>query len=218
MTEKNTVINVKTRKVISKKENKSKRGQGFIPAILYGKHLKEPVPIFVDKKDLVNKLNHSEAGLNTIFTLNIENETAKKGEEVALINDLQYESWSDDILHIDFHQVNTKEKIHTSVPVRTTGTASGIKFGGKLVNLMDKVEISCLPQNIPAYFSIDISALNIGDGILVEDIKVSEKIKILTPPKQMLLHIEGASEVKEEATSEDEAATATTEDKPSESK
>ena len=97
-----------------------------------------------------------------------------------MIKELQTTPVSRDYLHIDFYEVAMDRKIRVNVPVIPLGNAKGVEEGGILQVVRRDLEVLCLPTNIPEAFEIDISDLEIGDSIHVEDIPHDEDVEIPT--------------------------------------
>jgi len=189
-----------------KEKMKKLRKEGGLPAVLYGRHMETPLVLSVNKHDFEYQIQHSESGLNTIFQLAINN-NGKGNAEIAIAHDVQVNPVTGDVLHVDFLQVNVKEKIHTHVPIKLVGVAPGVKMGGRLVELIASLDVKCLPLEIPPYVEVDVSALEIGDGILIKDATISGVLDVLTSEDQMIVHVEGARReaIEEEVTVEGEA-------------
>lgn len=209
MQEKQT-MDVKTRNFKYKRELKTSRKEGFIPAVIYGKHMEQPLNILVNKKDFEQKLK-GLAGLNTIFELKLDN---SQKNEMVIIHEFQIDPLTDQYLHIDFHQVNTKEKINAHIPLKLIGTAKGVKMGGNLMDLLDSIDVRCLPFDLLPFLEVEISELNIGDSISIKDLKLPNNIEIINDADQKVVIIEGANLASEEeeasASTSTEAETATT--------
>jgi large subunit ribosomal protein L25 len=203
MTKSKTVdITAEEREIKTKGTVKALRASGYVPAIFYGKGVKENISLKVNEKEL-NKALSSEAGLNVILNLTMK---TKKGEqtEAVIPQDVQIGPISDRVEHIDFRQVNLKEKITTKVPVRMTGTAPGVALGGILVQQLHEIEVKCLPMDIPAQFTIDVSVLaTVNSVIKVGEIKFPENVEPLhfhpeqvavavVPPKEEKVEVETA--------------------------
>lgn len=163
------------------KKLKKLRGQGMIPAVIYGRKLK-PLSIVIDGKVFVRKILRSEAGTNAIVALKVS------GKEIpALTQSVQRNPLTDEIIHVDFRHIVMDEAIRTKVPVELTGVPAGVKDdGGVLVHGLREVEVECLPGNIPDKFVIDVSALKIGDSLHVSDLTQVSKVKILANPTEMV--------------------------------
>lgn len=173
-------LEVKGREEIGKKL-KGLRGQGLIPAVVYGKKIK-PLPIIIDKKTFIKNILKSEAGMNAIVSLKLS------GKEIrVLTQEVQRDPLSDEILHIDFRHIVMDEAIRTKVPVELLGLPMGVKESeGVLVHGLREVEVECLPGDIPDKFEIDVSTLVIGDSLHVSDLPQVAKVKILTNPTEMV--------------------------------
>ena len=175
-------LKVQKREILGKKV-KDLRKDGFVPAELYGKgvdnlHLSIAIDDF-------NKA-YDEAGESTVVTLDIDGD-----KRPVLIHDAKYDELNDKWVSIDFYQVNMKEKVETSVAIEIEGEAPGVKSeGGVLVTVMDEIEVSALPGDLPHSFIVDISSLeSIGDSIHVKDIKIPAGVEILADIEAVVVTI-----------------------------
>ena len=100
-------------------------------------------------------------------------------QRVAMIKEMQVSPTTNEYIHIDFYEVSMDQEIVVKVPVEVTGKSEGIERGGLLQVVRRQLEVSCLPTDIPVKIEVDISALDIGDSIHVEEIGVGEKVKLL---------------------------------------
>jgi large subunit ribosomal protein L25 len=109
------------------------------------------------------------------------------------------------LTHVDFLAVSLKEKLRTNVYLSLVGLAPAIKtYNAIQVPGVDELEVECLPQDLPERIEVDLSGLaEIGDGIHVRDLQLSDKVKILTDPDTMIV-LMTAPEMEEVA---EEAAT-----------
>ncbi len=148
--------------------SKKLRNEGMIPGVLYGKGYKN-VNLAVNAKEL-EKAVSTHAGMNILVDLAIDG-----GEKtVSRICDYQAHQISRKFTHIDFQTVDLSKKITIEVPLEFGGKSKGVKEGGVLVVSRRKLEIKCLPTNIPESIVIDISELDIGDGLHINDVKLPE--------------------------------------------
>lgn len=164
-----------------KTETRRLRKEGMIPAVIYGHS--EPVSISISAHEFEKKF-HSVSE-NTIINLNVEED--KKYD--VLVKDYQEDMIKNRILHIDFYEIERGKILRTHVPVHLEGVPQGVREGGIIENQLHEVEIECLPKDIPEFFTLDISALQVGDALHVSDIPVSESVKILTPVEQSIVVI-----------------------------
>jgi large subunit ribosomal protein L25 len=149
------------------------RREGKIPAVLYG-HGEDPVAVVVGARDFDLAL-HGHKGANPIVNLAVG-----AHEYTALIRSVQYDPVTHDILHLDFQHISLTETIEVRVTVHLTGTPTGVKDGGGILeHILREIEVRCLPTAIPASIDADVSALNIGDSVHVRDLSVPN-VTILT--------------------------------------
>jgi len=180
---------------------KNIRADGFVPAVVYGKHLDTPLSVICKKNDFI-KL-YKEAGYSTAITL------AGDGvDQLVLIQDIQLDPVSDVLMHVDFLAVNKNEKVTTEVPLKIIGESAVEKLGlGKIQVLKDFIEVEAFPQDLPHDFTVDISTIqDINDTIFVKDITVSSKVTVLDEPEQALVTVLILTEEVEEAPVVAEAA------------
>jgi large subunit ribosomal protein L25 len=152
------------------------RGQGLIPAELYG-HGFPNAHLAVPAKDF--RKAYKEAGESTIITLIV---AGKK--HPALIYNVQRDSVSDEVVHVDFYQVRMDEKIKTHVPLEFLGEAPAVKeHGGILNKSVAEIEVEALPGDLPHTLKIDLSKLTaLNQSLYVKDIVVPKGVKFLIDP------------------------------------
>ena len=84
------------------------------------------------------------------------------------------------LIHVDFYEVDLTTKIEVSVPIHLTGTPAGVVLGGVLDQQMREVTLMCLPDSIPDSIEADVSEMELGDSLHVEQLSVSEGIDVAT--------------------------------------
>jgi len=191
------------------------RRAGRVPAILYGPGM-EPVMLSVDRQDfegVIRKRKISQILLNLR-----QNDDASK--RTVMIKEMQTHPVSHDFLHIDFYEVAMDRKIRVNVPIVPKGKSVGVEQGGLLQLIRRELEVLCLPLNIPDALEVDITNLDIGDSLHVEDVPHGEGVEIpadvnftvvtvLSPKAEAELEeveeVEEGEEGAEEEESEDEA-------------
>ena len=141
------------------------RRDGWIPAVIYG-HDRASEPLKVDDTELRQLLSEISVD-NTLVDLDVEGD----GVERVLIREVQTHPWRSQVLHVDFFQISEDEEIRVAIPVRYTGEAQGVReSGGILQTNRNELEVECLPGEIPEYFEVDVSDLEIGDSLHVSDL------------------------------------------------
>ena len=174
----------KKREELGKKARKV-RAAGMVPAVVYGRKFK-PVPIAIGLQDFSKNVLQSEAGLNLIFSLKLEEEGKHRSVPVITYA-VQKDPLTDKIIHIDFMHIVMDEQIKTKVPVELVGLPIGVKDdGGVLVHGMREIEIKCLPGDIPDKFTIDVSSLKINDSLHVSNLIISKKVEMLSTAAEMI--------------------------------
>ena len=129
------------------------RRSGKVPAILYGGK-QEPRQIILDHQNLLTLLVN-ERFYSTILSLKISGET-----QAAILKDVQRHPAKNQVLHMDLQRVLENEPIRMRIPLHFTGAGSapGVKTqGGVVSHLLNDVEVSCLPKDLPEYIEVDHS-------------------------------------------------------------
>jgi large subunit ribosomal protein L25 len=186
------VLEATRRSIIGKQVN-SLRRDGKIPAVMYG-HNFEPTAITLDLH--TTQIILGNVSSSHLITINLE------GKEYAtLIREKQRDFIKGTLRHIDFQVVSLKEKLRTSIHIELVGTSPAIRdFNGVVVNGLGQVEVEAFPQDLPDRITLDLSTLKeIGDGLFVKDIPLSNEVEILSDADEMIAIITaGAREEEEE--------------------
>ena len=157
------------------------RGQGLVPAIIYGGKDKAEA-LQVAKRDITAMLSHA-SGENILVDLEVDGGGGNKVNRLALLQEVQHSPVGGDVLHVDFHGVTLDEMIEADVPLEPIGTAEGVKtFGGLLEQNLRSLAIECLPRDLPDLVTVEISHLNIGDAIHVREIQLPAGVTTKVPP------------------------------------
>lgn len=194
---KDITIAAEPRPARGKNEARRLRARMRIPAVVYGAG-KESVAVSVSPKE-IEKILHSSSGVNTIFNLDIQ------GVETTpvMVVDWQHDPVKSNLLHIDLKRIDLTRRLHVKVPVHTAGDPRGVKEQGGLHEIISReIEIECLPDEIPEHFTVDVSALRIGQSLRAGDVPLSGTMKLLSPPDLVISHVvatRGSVEVAEGA-------------------
>lgn len=185
----NKVLIAEPRSTSGSIESRRIRRAKRIPAVLYGKGGAQSISI--DAKEF-----------DTAFRVISENElielTIGKKKHTVLIKDYQSDILKNRVTHLDFYEVETNKPVKTRVPVRLQGSPKGVKEGGILENPQHELEIECLPADLPEFIDVDIADLDAGKAIHVADLKLGDKIRILTNPETVIAAV-GHARASEEA-------------------
>lgn len=177
-------LKAEERKVTGRKV-KNLRAQGVLPANVYGKNIKS-TSVQVNQKDFEKV--YKEAGETGIVELDLGKE-----KKPVLVHDLQKNPVEGNFIHVDFYQVNMKEKVTASVPVELEGEAPAEKLGvGTAVQYVNDVEVEALPGDLVDEFKVDISGLSeVDQAITIGDLKYDKsKIEVKDDPTTIIVKVE----------------------------
>lgn len=210
------VLEAEKRSRLTRGELNRLRREGKVPAVIYGRG-KETQSLLVDGRMLRQVL--AKGGGNVLIDLQIGDGTRPQVETVMLKEIQRHLFHQDRLLHVDFIRISMEDEIEVNVPLNFTGEAAGVAEGGILQILMREVNIKCLPGNIPEMIEVDISPLQIGEGISAGTLVLPEGVTLLTGPEEILVQVlapqaeeeeekppEAAEEAEEAAPAEEEKA------------
>ncbi|MDR2083474.1 MAG: 50S ribosomal protein L25 [Bacteroidales bacterium] len=150
-----------SRKNVGKKDAKKVRNEGMVPAVIYGGN--EQHHVLLSEKEFSKVLFTPET---YVINVNVDGKTVQ-----TILQDVQYHPVSDKTLHADLYEINETKPFTVSLPIKLTGTSKGVLRGGKLQQRMRKVRVNGLLHNLPDYIEVDITNVDAGSPIRIEDIK-----------------------------------------------
>jgi large subunit ribosomal protein L25 len=162
------------------------RKQGRIPAVLYGIG-KDTLSLEVNEKEILDILKKNPRAI-------LQGNTSDEKVIPVIVQSVQKDSMSGNLLHIDFHHVNMTEIMDSKVTIQFSGEAIGIKSGGVLQIEIYEVEVRCMPGDLPTSMEVDISGLDAGDKLLVSDLIFKDGIEVLTDPNTVMIQIKTVHE------------------------
>lgn len=165
-------LKAKKRDVKGKGAARKLRKSLQIPAIVYGIGT-EPAMISLETAEF-DKIVRENGTTGLFMNLKVDGWE----EKAVMLKELQMDPMGLQYYHVDLFQVDMDEKVSVFIPVDTTGTSAGVKEGGLLQIIRRELQIQCKPADTPDSIVLDISGLNIGDSIHVEDIDLGEAIDI----------------------------------------
>lgn len=173
-------LSVKSRQVIGK-QVRALRREGWIPLSIYGAHV-QPRNMQVEERVLRTVIN--KAGHNRLIRLDM----GDGQPHVVITREIQREPVSGKFWHVDFQEISLTEKMEIQIPVVLKGTPPITKTGeGLLIRGLDQVTVRVLPTDLIPEIEVDVSGLlNLNDALHVSDLKLGDKIEILTAPEEML--------------------------------
>ena len=181
-------LDVQIREQIGTRNTKKVKRNGFLPGVVYGSG-KGPTSIQIDRRafERILRLHHGE---NVVLQLNVLEKDKKLRDYSVITKDLQYDPVTDNIIHVDFQRISLTEKIEVEVSIVTKGEAVGVKQdGGSVDHILWKLDVVCLPINIPHHIEIDISHLKIHDSIYVKDLVLPQDVITKHDPQAIVLSV-----------------------------
>lgn len=162
---KSLTIQGKKRESVGKASTRALRNAEQVPCVVYGGN--EPIHFSADVREFKDLIYTPEAH---IVVLNIEG-----GESInCVLQDIQFHPVTDEILHVDFYQINESKPVTMNIPVRLTGRARGVMAGGVLRFNLRRLKVKALPANLPDEIVVDITKMRIGHKKYIKDIRVDD--------------------------------------------
>jgi large subunit ribosomal protein L25 len=177
-------IQVETRGVGSKRQARRMRRDGKIPGVFYGPKT-PPVPLELNKKEFSNRV----AGLEGSHLVRLKSGSTALADKVALVKEMQYHPITGEVIHTDLYEVDLTAKIQVRVPLHFVGKAAGVVRGGILQPIVREIEVECLPLDIPEFFNVEVSALDIGDSIHIEELPIPEGVTVVSESNLALVSV-----------------------------
>ena len=193
-------LNAKLRETSGKGAARKLRQNKEIPAIVYGAK-NNPVMMSIDGSDFV-KIIRENGSTGLFFNLNIDGKAGK--DKIVMLKEMQMDTFSTYYLHLDFHEIDMDTKVTISIPVETIGSSEGVEAGGVIQIIRRELDIVCKPADTPDTIQIDITDLNIGDSLHVEDLDLGENIEIPHEVDFTIITISAPTAEEEEEIDEDE--------------
>lgn len=167
-----------------KNEARRLRVSGRAPAIIYGTG-KDPVACAIIPKE-VSKILLSSTGHNTIFDLTVDG----GAPEPVMIVDWLFDPVTNAMLHIDMLRIDLTKRVFVKVKVHVHGEPKGVKQQGGILEIVAReVEIECLPDDVPADFSLALQDLEINQAIRAQDLVMVGSMKLAVAPDTIIVHI-----------------------------
>jgi large subunit ribosomal protein L25 len=184
-----------------RKRNHAMRAQGSIPGVIYG-HRVDPVSVSVPRREFDRAFH--KAGRTQLLDLQIDGEGKPRK---VLVRQVQYNPRSGQPLHVDFYQVNLKEKIAAEVPIVLVGESPAVlRRDGELAQNLHSLKVNCLPADIPEHIEVDVSGLeNVDDAIRISELTIPDGVEVTSDPDDVVVKVAAPRVVEEEPVAEAEA-------------
>lgn len=200
-------MKISLRNEIGSNEIKQLRLDNYIPGVIYGRG-RETKHVMVDNAEFAKTFK--VAGTTSIIDLEVEGDTVP-----VIIKEIQKHPIKDKILHVDFQELRMDEKIKMSIPIILLNRDSIRLQPSILMQLLDQVEIECLPMDIPQAAEIDVENMEFNAPRYVKDLDIAsnENITILNDLEMVVCSLSAPSlQEEEEETEEAEVADTNEED------
>lgn len=163
-------LKAETGRELGSSSSRRLRREGRIPAVVYGLD-SDPLPVSVEYSEARVALS-GDAGLNALLSLAIDGE-----DQLCLVKDIQRHVVRDEVSHIDFIRVDANADIETEVPLVLIGESKAVaNVSGMVDQALFSVVIATKPTSIPNEIEVDISDMEVGDSIRVEDLLLPEGV------------------------------------------
>ncbi|MBE2279848.1 MAG: 50S ribosomal protein L25 [Ignavibacteriaceae bacterium] len=188
-------LEAQTRTRFGKSGRNILKGERKVPGVFYSTH-SETISIETTENAIKPFVFTSK---NYVIQLSID---GKKDIE-CIVKDVQFDPVTDRVIHFDLFGLTSGEKISLEIPLVFTGASAGVREGGLLQESLHKLNIECLPSNIPSVLEVDVTNLKLGKSILVSDLKY-DNISILNPQDTVVVSVVVPRGVELSITSEEE--------------
>lgn len=162
------VLSASPRDTTGSNASRKERAAGRIPANLYG-HGEANASVSLDAHDLELAL----AGTSQIFTLQLPH-----GEQGCLVREVQYDTFGQRVLHVDFTRIDLSEEVNVEVALNFVGTAKGVTDGGNAIIHHPTLAVHCRADSIPESLEVDVSGVEIGSLIHANELTLPAGVKL----------------------------------------
>jgi large subunit ribosomal protein L25 len=174
-------LEVREREQLGSRHTRRLRRQGIIPGVLYGNGHSRPIA--VPERDLRHVMT-GPSGLHAILDIVVAGQTTV---HPSILADYQQDPVRGTIAHIDLREVRLDEAIQASVVVQLVGEAEGTKTGGVVSLVQRELNVEALPMDVPDHIDVDITAMDVGDVLRLEDISAPEGVTFLDDPHETVI-------------------------------
>ncbi len=189
------VLTVKKREPKGKREARRLRHASMIPANLYG-HGEQNLYLVVPADQVRAMIRHGAR------VVDLDGDIKEK----AFIRELQWDTFGNEVLHLDLTRVSADERLEVHVAVEMRGQSPGAKEGGVVEQVLHEVVIECLAIEIPEKLTIKIGGLKLGDSLTASAVDLPPGAKLVSDPDALVVHCVHAAKEEEAAAPAGEGA------------
>ncbi|MCD6304372.1 MAG: 50S ribosomal protein L25 [Planctomycetes bacterium] len=187
------ILRATSRSEVGTRQVRRLRDKGLTPAVIYG-HKQPPQPVTLTEHDLELALQHGER----LLEIDVDGQTQN-----VLVKDVQWDTFGQEVLHVDLCRVSLDERVEVTIPVVLRGTPAGEAEGGVVRQTVTDVQVECPVTNMPEELRVMVTDLQIGQSLHLRDIPLPEGVRLLDDGDTVLCT---CSTVTEEAVEEEAPA------------
>ena len=165
-------LNAQARTDLGKGASRRLRHAANIPAVVYGGN-KPAESVTILAKEIA-KLFENEAAFSHVIELNVDG-----AKQNVIVKAMQRHPSKQFIMHADFVRVVAGQKLTAIVPVHFVGEEAPVKKGGEISHVLNEIEVTCLPKDLPEFIEVDLSALEIGAIVHLSDLKAPKGVEFV---------------------------------------
>jgi large subunit ribosomal protein L25 len=166
-------LEVREREEIGSRHTRRLRKQGLIPGVLYGNG--QARAVVVGERELRAAVT-GPSGLHAILDVVLE---GQKTTHPSILADYQRDPIRGTLIHFDLREVRLDQPIQASVVLNLVGEAVGVKTGGVISLVVREINVEALPTNVPEHIDVDVTPLDVGDVLRLEDIPAPPDVTFL---------------------------------------
>ncbi len=176
-------LEVKERERLGSPESRRLRKQGLVPGVLYGKASTRA--IVIEERSLRAALN-TDSGLHAVLDVVVDGQSAT---HPSILKEYQRDPIRGHVAHVDLQEVRLDQPIQATVQLHVIGTedAPGVREGGVLSQPTTAINVEALPMEIPESIEVDVSSMEMGDTLRLEDVATKEGVTFLDDPHETVI-------------------------------
>ena len=198
MVQNQLVANIRT--ISGKSANNKLRQAGKIPATLYGQRGNILLELTEEStRHVLEKMS----GMHELVPITVSDSSSQETWTAkVLLREVQKHPYKNKLIHLDFWELPETKPQVVRIPLHVTGESPGVKGGGVLQMVVREIPVSCLPVDIPPKLVVDVSLLEIGDSIKIQEVELPEKVSLSTEENYAIISIVGRAPEEEELVEE----------------
>jgi large subunit ribosomal protein L25 len=176
-------LEVKERERLGSPESRRLRKQGLVPGVLYGKASTRA--IVIEERSLRAALN-TDSGLHAVLDVVVDGQSST---HPSILKEYQRDPIRGHVAHVDLQEVRLDQPIQATVQLHVIGTedAPGVREGGVLSQPTTAINVEALPMEIPESIEVDVSSMEMGDTLRLEDVAAKEGVTFLDDPHETVI-------------------------------